>query len=111
MDVFAFPSHAEAFGLALIEAMSMGKPSVCSDSDGVLDIAVDGVTSFLFKKQDAADLKIKLEQLILSPVKRNEFGKAARTRAVEFFDNEVMLKKLIDLYNDDISRLAVDVNK
>jgi len=49
MDIFVFPSHAEAFGIALAEAMSMGKPSVCSNAEGVLDIAVDGVTSLFFE--------------------------------------------------------------
>ena len=51
LDIFVFPSRDEAFGLALIEAMSMGKPSVCTNYGGVLDIAVDGNTSFYFKKK------------------------------------------------------------
>jgi glycosyltransferase involved in cell wall biosynthesis len=37
MDIFVFPSHAESFGIALIEAMAMCKAAVCSNSDGVLD--------------------------------------------------------------------------
>lgn len=98
MDIFVFPSHAEAFGIALAEALSMAKPSVCSNSDGVLDIAVDGVTSFLFEKQNWKELSQKIEMLILNPNLRIEFGKAARKRAVEIFDLRVFTDKLINIY-------------
>lgn len=98
MDIFAFPSHNEAFGIALAEALSMGKPSVCSASDGVLDIAVDGVTSYLFKKQDAVDLAEKLKLLIDSAEKREAFGREARRRAVEAFDMELLTDRVIDIY-------------
>ncbi|MEW6194388.1 MAG: glycosyltransferase family 4 protein [Bacteroidota bacterium] len=98
MDIFVFPSHAEAFGLALVEAMSMEKPSVCSNSDGVLDIAVDGITSYLFEKQNWEDLTHKIEKLILSPETRKSFGIAARKRAVEMFDLEIFTDKLIKIY-------------
>lgn len=98
MDIFAFPSHSEAFGIALIEAMAMGKASVASDANGILDIAVDSETSLLFKNKSAEDLSDKLEQLIASPVKREEFGKAARERAVNFFDVEFLTDKVIDIY-------------
>jgi glycosyltransferase involved in cell wall biosynthesis len=37
-DVFAFPSHAESFGVALIEAMAMELPVVSTNCDGVLDV-------------------------------------------------------------------------
>ncbi|MEG8947794.1 glycosyltransferase family 4 protein [Rosettibacter firmus] len=102
MDIFVFPSHAEAFGIALAEALSMGKPSVCSNSDGVLDIAVDGETSLLFEKQNWKDLSNKIEKLILNPDLRIKFGKAARNRAIKLFDLEVFTKKLIDIYKRTI---------
>ncbi len=98
MDIFVFPSHAEAFGIALAEALSMGKPSVCSNSDGVLDIAVDGITSLLFEKQNWKNLSEKIETLILNPDLRSKFGTAARKRAVEFFDLNVFSDKLINIY-------------
>ncbi len=98
MDIFVFPSHAEAFGLALAEAMSSQLPSVCSASDGVLDIAIDGKTSYLFEKQNADDLARKIEMLIQSEEKRIEFGKEARKRAVEMFDIKVFAEKLINIY-------------
>ena len=49
-DIFVFPSHAEAFGIALAEAMAVGIPSVCSNAEGVLDIAVDGETSLIIRE-------------------------------------------------------------
>ncbi len=99
LDIFVFPSHAEAFGIALAEALSMGKPSVCSNSDGVLDIAVDGETSLLFEKMNWNDLAVKIERLIIDGGLRSSFGTAARKRAVEHFDIKVFTKKLIDIYN------------
>lgn len=102
MDIFAFPSHAEAFGLALLEAMALGKPSVCTNSDGVLDIAVDGETSYLFEKKNAADLAEKLNRLLSSEEIRYRFGKAARKRAEINFKKEDQIEKLIRLYEKEI---------
>ncbi len=105
MDIFAFPSHSEAFGIALVEAMSMGKPSVVSNSDGVLDIALDGKTSYLFQKQNAKDLSEKLELLITSPVKREEFGNASRARAKKYFDVEFLTGRVVDIYKQTMKAI------
>lgn len=106
LDIFVFPSHAEAFGLALVEAMSMKLPSVCSNSDGVLDIAVDKETSFLFQNENYHDLTEKLSELITHPEKRFSFGNAARKRAVKYFSNDFITSQLIDIYNNQIIRKA-----
>ncbi len=107
MDIFAFPSHAEAFGIALVEAMGIGLPSVCSNSDGVLDIAIDGVTSYLFKVKDAGDLQLKLERLIQSPGDREHFGAASRKRAQDFFNIDVITDKTLQFYDRVINECGV----
>lgn len=99
MDVFVFPSHAEAFGLALAEAMAMGLPTVCSNSDGVLDIAVNGDTSFLFENKNSKDLTKKIEVLINSADTRNLFGKKGRERIVNNFNLETQTDKVIKIYD------------
>ena len=104
MDIFIFPSHAEAFGVALVEAMAMAKPSVSTSSDGILDITVDNETGYLFKKDDQADLKNKLELLINSPEKRRTLGKAARQRVLEQFDSQKLMDGLVELYKQFIKR-------
>lgn len=98
MDIFVFPSHSEAFGIALIEAMALGTPSVCSDSNGILDIAVNGETSLLFKTKDAQDLTKKLEQLIVSEELRKRLGNASRMRAIEKFEIKKLIQLLIEYY-------------
>ena len=104
MDIFIFPSHAEAFGVALVEAMAMAKPSVSTSSDGILDITVDNETGFLFNKDDPSDLKNKLELLIISPEKRKTLGKAARQRVLEHFDSQKLMDGLVELYKQFIKR-------
>ncbi|MCL5030421.1 MAG: glycosyltransferase family 4 protein [Bacteroidetes bacterium] len=103
MDIFVFPSHGEAFGIALTEAMAMGKPSVCSNSDGVLDIAVNEETSYLFENKNPEDLKNKIELLINSLESRIKFGQASRKRAIENFDLELLTEKVIKIYEDAIN--------
>jgi glycosyltransferase involved in cell wall biosynthesis len=103
MDIFVFPSHAEAFGLALVEAMAMKLPSVCSNSDGILDIAVEGVTSFMFEKKNSNEMTEKIEMLIHSQSKRNEMGEAARVRVEENFGLEIHTDKLLNIYRDSVN--------
>lgn len=98
LNIFCFPSHSEAFGIALVEAMAMGISSVCSNSDGILDIAVDGETSFLFETKNGNDLAEKLELLITNEELRKKFGEASRRRAVAFFDLEFLTDKVISIY-------------
>jgi glycosyltransferase involved in cell wall biosynthesis len=102
MDIFVFPSHAEAFGIALAEALAMGKPSVCSNADGVLDIAVDGETSLLFENKNADDLVRKISRLIESPILRQQFSIAARKRAIENFNLEKLTDNVIAVYKHSI---------
>ncbi len=106
MDIFAFPSHSEAFGIALVEAMAMKKPSVCSKAEGVLDIAVDNDTSFLFENKNADDLKSKMKMLIESKETRISFGENARKRVIESFDIEIITDKVVKIYSEAITGVA-----
>jgi glycosyltransferase involved in cell wall biosynthesis len=102
MDIFVFPSHAEAFGIALAEAHSMSVPSVCSNTDGILDIAVDGETALLFETKNPDDLANKLGILIEDSQLRNQLGLNARKRAVELFDLNVIMNQTIELYKKSL---------
>ncbi len=104
MDIFAFPSHNEAFGIALAEAMAMGKPVVAAAADGVLDINVDGETGWFFEAKNKDDLTEKLRKLILSPKERKIFGINARKRIIEHFDLALLTDKAISIYKAAIKK-------
>lgn len=100
LDIFIFPSHAEAFGIALIEAMAMEKPTVCSASDGVLDIAIDKQTSLLFEKGNSSALEEGINKLIDNPELRKFYSKAARQRILENFNIDLITDRICKLYNE-----------
>lgn len=109
MDIFVFPSHSEALGIALIEAMAMEKASVCSNSDGVLDLAFDHQNALLFQKKDDKDLAEKCRTLILSEESRVLLGTAARNFVRRNLDIELLTDRTIAYYHEAMD--SVSVNK
>ena len=59
-DVFVLPAANEPFGLVLLEAMSLGVPTIAAESGGPLEIINDGVTGYLFSPHDVESLSMQL---------------------------------------------------
>ncbi len=85
MDIFAFPSHAEAFGLVVIEAMAASLPIVSSRCDGILDIVQDNQTGILVEAKNAGELTEAVRKLIIDTELRTAFGKNGRQRVEQNF--------------------------
>lgn len=98
LDVFAFPSHAEAFGLVLIEAMAMERPVVSTNGDGVRDIVVDGVTGLTVPPKDARAFAAGLERMMGDRDLRLRAGRAGRARVLELFDQQKQIDRLEGVY-------------
>jgi glycosyltransferase involved in cell wall biosynthesis len=47
VDVFLLPSETESFGLAALEAMAMGVPVVSSNTGGIPEVNIHGVSGYL----------------------------------------------------------------
>lgn len=89
-DVFAFPSHHEAFGFAVVEALSIGQTVVASDISVLKDIIKDnGYCLPLAQPQ----IWVQTLQNILLGTERNkqEFAEKARARA-QYFSLEQMMQ-------------------
>jgi glycosyltransferase involved in cell wall biosynthesis len=85
IDIFVAPSHAEAFGLALVEAMSVGLPVVASKNAGFIDIIQDGVNGIFFEKGNYFDLAEKIKMLLNEPSLSKSIGENASKTAREKF--------------------------
>jgi len=101
-DVFCLSStaRAEAYGVAMLEAMVMGKPIVASDIDGsgVPWVNLDGRTGLNVPVGQPAPLAEALVRLLGDPALRRRLGDAARERYLHDFNAELMTRRMIELY-------------
>jgi glycosyltransferase involved in cell wall biosynthesis len=100
MDVFALPSTNEGISNTVLEAMASGLPVVATRVGGNPELVVDGVTGALVAPGDEAALAEALARYAGDPELRRTHGAAARTRAVEEFSIEAMMKRYSDLYDE-----------
>jgi glycosyltransferase involved in cell wall biosynthesis len=115
-DVFVAPSHMDAFGKTLAEAMACGTPVVCFDTTGPKDIVDHKINGYKAKLSDGADMARGIEWVLAESTKRqpsyvkqmNEadlsflppIGRKAREKVVREFDSKVIAKRYLELYND-----------
>ncbi len=85
-DIFALPTLAEAFGIALTEAMAMGLPVVTTRVGACAEIVEDGVTGFLVEAGNVAELGQKVEELLRNTPLRQQMSVQAREKAVTRYD-------------------------
>jgi glycosyltransferase involved in cell wall biosynthesis len=99
-DVFAFPSNsrAEAFGIAMLEAMASGLPAISTEVGSATSwINQDGVTGLVIPPEDPAALARAIEQL-RGPDFRAKAGNAARQRVRDEFTRERMVTRVMQAY-------------
>jgi N-acetyl-alpha-D-glucosaminyl L-malate synthase BshA len=83
-DLFIMPSESESFGLAALEAMACQVPVISTNTGGMPELNVQGVTGFMSNVGDVDDMA-KNAIYILSDSKRlAQFKANALARAKEF---------------------------
>jgi glycosyltransferase involved in cell wall biosynthesis len=91
-DCIVLPSYREGTSNILLEAASMEKPSITTNTTGCKEIVEDGITGFLCKIKDSEDLARKMEKMVsLSAEQRNNMGKKAREKIIREYDKEIVL--------------------
>jgi len=98
-DILCLPSYREGFGTVVIEAAAMSVPTIGTDIDGLSDAVVDGKTGLLVPVRDIEALRRAIEKLLKNKQLRVQMGKAAKLRAQEEFDSEVINKLVVEEYN------------
>jgi L-malate glycosyltransferase len=82
-DLFLMPSEKESFGLAALEAMACEVPVVSSNTGGIPELNLQGVTGFLSPVGDVDDMTRKA-LFILDKDNLPRFKENALQRAKEF---------------------------
>jgi L-malate glycosyltransferase len=103
-DLFLLPSETESFGLAALEAMVCRVPVISSNSGGLPEVNIDGVSGYLspvgdIKAMTENALKILKDEQMLNKFKDNAFKTAKQ------FDINTILPLYESLYQKFIKKI------
>ena len=99
-DQLLAPSYREALSLSLIEAASMGLPTVASRVGGIPEVIEDGLSGLLVPAGDSIALASAINTLHENSEKRTRMSLAARERYLNLFSLEHMCKGLEVVYRE-----------
>ena len=103
-DVVVLPSYFETFGLVLAEGMAMEKPAVAFKVGGVPEVIEDNKTGFVVDYDNDDELVEKLAILAKNPDLCKQMGIQARKKVAKDFANEIMIEKLIKIYEQSLNK-------
>jgi N,N'-diacetylbacillosaminyl-diphospho-undecaprenol alpha-1,3-N-acetylgalactosaminyltransferase len=98
-DIYVLPSYREGVPRTLLEAASMAKPIITTDTVGCREVVCEGKNGYIVPVKDAESLTKKIEYLVEHSDKRKIMGENGRIRAIEEFDIQNVVKQYIELYH------------
>ncbi|WP_219416029.1 glycosyltransferase family 4 protein [Pseudonocardia nigra] len=96
------PSFTEALPTAMIEAAGSGLAAVATTVGGTPETVEHGETGLLVPPGDVQALADAVITLLADPVRRGEYGRAARKLAEERFDVRRWAQELEKLYRESV---------
>ncbi|MBQ4915665.1 N-acetyl-alpha-D-glucosaminyl L-malate synthase BshA [Maribacter sp. MMG018] len=98
-DLFLLPSQTESFGLAALEAMINKVPVISSNTGGIPEVNIQGVTGYLSNIGDIEDMASKAISILQDDATLEKFKKNA-VKEAEKFD----ILKVLPLYEEVYER-------
>jgi UDP-glucose:(heptosyl)LPS alpha-1,3-glucosyltransferase len=97
-DVLALPTHFDAFGNVVLEALASGLPALVSDKAGAAEVVEDGKTGWILSDpEDDAALAERIVEASTDPARLDQMAAAGRTAAEGYrWDNH--FDKMLALY-------------
>ena len=99
-DALLLPTLYDPFPNVALEALACGLPVITSHKSGASEIIVDGVNGYVCDALDIDALAIKLEQCC----KNAPTMRTAARQSVTGFTHEVMVERLITLYQSILAK-------
>jgi glycosyltransferase involved in cell wall biosynthesis len=103
MDIFAFPSHEEPLGSALLAAMAHALPVVAIARGGIPEAVDHGKNGVLVNDLESGAFSSAVARLLGQPEEAARMGQAARETAIARFSANQMVDQTIRLYESLIA--------
>ena len=102
-DLFALSSLYEGLPVALLEAMSVGKPAVAPAVGGIPEVIEDGLNGVLVQPRDPEKLAEKILEILQDPILRSKMSRNAAQAVQERFNLQEMVRRVEQVYSDMLS--------
>lgn len=99
-DVNVISSESEAMSLAILEAMSLGKPTIATNVGGNPQLIKSGVNGILTEYTDADEMSVAFEKMANDTELYQKCSENAKTEFYNYFTAEKMIEKLQQLYRE-----------
>ncbi len=98
-DLFLLPSQTESFGLAALEAMAARTPVISSNSGGLPEVNLQGITGFLSDVGNITEMADNALKILKSDIELSIFKSRAKEHS-EKFTIEQILSQYIAVYEN-----------
>lgn len=98
-DLFLLPSEKESFGLAALEAMACGVPVISSNTGGLPEVNIEGVSGYLSNVGDVDEMAENALKILDSDEMLQKFKKQAIESAMVYDTKKIvpMYEKLYEI--------------
>jgi glycosyltransferase involved in cell wall biosynthesis len=97
-DVIVLPSYREGIPRSLLEAASMEKPIITTNSIGCKEVVEESINGFLVPVKDSKALAGAMKRMIeIGEDRRKQMGKAGRQKMLEEFDEKTVIARYLEI--------------
>ncbi|NNC50582.1 MAG: N-acetyl-alpha-D-glucosaminyl L-malate synthase BshA [Flaviramulus sp.] len=105
-DLFLLPSQTESFGLAALEAMASGVPVISSNTGGIPEVNIHGISGYLSNVGDIDDMTKNALHILGNENRLKTFKANARNESLKF-DLHKIVPQYESIYEDTLAKCMV----
>lgn len=105
-DLFLLPSEKESFGLAALEAMVNSVPVISTNTGGLPEVNIDGISGFLSEVGNVEEMAKNALTILKDRETLDKFKKGAREQA-KVYD----IRKVVPVYEELYEKALREIKK
>lgn len=92
--------YPEGISNVLLESSACARPIITTNRSGCREVIDDGINGYIVEQQNSHDLIEKIEKFLsLSPIERENMGKAGRIKVEKEFNRQIVVEKYMEELN------------